>query len=96
MRYVQEHFPGSAGFPFVIPSEAEGSAVLFIHKPISPGSATLSFVIPSEAEGSAVQRTSLGNVELRNKTKGAPHLARFSRDAPTIAPIAFPKTYAGA
>jgi hypothetical protein len=65
MHYFQEHFPGSVGFPFVIPSEAEGSAF---------------------------QWTSLGNVELRNKTQGAPHLARFSRYAPNFLHVALDKT----
>jgi hypothetical protein len=41
-------------FPFVIPSEAEGSAVLSATSPLFCGSATLPFVVPSEAEGSAV------------------------------------------
>jgi hypothetical protein len=41
-------------FPFVIPSEAEGSAVLLNQATEADGSVAFFFVITSEAKGSAV------------------------------------------
>ena len=57
------NFHGSATLPFVIPSEAEGSAVLSSTNQLLSGSATLPFVIPSEAEGSAVPAHPLTNFQ---------------------------------
>jgi hypothetical protein len=51
---VAASLPGTATLPFVIPSEAEGSAVRSTSNQRQMESPPSPFVIPSEAEGSAV------------------------------------------
>ena len=58
------HRPWKRYLTFVIPSEAEGSALSLSWHQLLTTALPLTFVIPSEAEGSAVRPGSRTNVSL--------------------------------